>query len=138
MSNVSELPCRHRQNQSSHKMLFKAQAKTVMRLVAPPLHWEHTDTKTAGVLAGTNPLVSSTRNSVSPISRLRKEAGVPARAVVGVAGKGGWRKRRPVCNGSDRRCAGNGNIALSRKRAHFQLVVRDERDCRTVFGGNRK
>jgi hypothetical protein len=119
-------------------MLFKAQAKMVTRSDALPVHWEHTDTKTVGVLAGTNPFVSSMRNMVSPTSRLREKASAPARAAVGVAGKGCWRKRRLVCNGSDKRCVGNDNITPPRKRAHFQRVVRDEKVCRTVFGGNGK
>jgi hypothetical protein len=90
--------------------------------------------KIAGVMAGTNPRVSSMRNTVNPLSRFREEAGVPARGAVEAVGKGTWRKRMPPCNGVDRRC----DITPPRKRAHFQSVVRDERTRRTASGGHRK
>ena len=138
MSNESELPSGTVKISRATRCCSRLRPKMVTRSDAPPVHWEHTDTKTVGVLAGTNPRMSSMRNTVSPTSRLREKASVPARAAVGVAGKGCWRKRRPVCNGSDRRCVGNDNITLPRKRAHFQRVVRDEKVCRTVFGGNGK
>jgi hypothetical protein len=89
--------------------------------------------KTAGVLAGTTPLVSSTRNTVNPMSRSREGAGVSVRDADGAAGRGCWRKPRPLCNGADRRGAELGAITPLRKQAHFQLVVRDERDGRTLF-----
>ena len=110
----------------------------VLRSVALPLHSEHTDTPTAGVLAGTNPLVSSMRNTVNPTSRSREGASVLARAAEGIAGRGCRSKRTPVCNGLDRRCVSHGNITPSRKRAHFRQVVCDERDCRTASGRNVK
>ncbi|QHS50098.1 hypothetical protein GW952_31630 (plasmid) [Klebsiella michiganensis] len=43
-----------------------------------------------------------------------------ARNVVGYAGKGGRKKRMPICNGSDR----GSSFALARKRAHFRLVFK--------------
>jgi hypothetical protein len=89
---------------------------------------------TAGVLAGTNPLVSSMGNTVNPMSRSIRGAGALARDAGGTAGRGSWRKRRPLYNGVDRR----GVVTLPRKRAHFQPVVRDDRDCRTASGGDRK
>lgn len=90
--------------------------------------------KAVGVSAGTNPRVSSMGNTVNPIPRSRVGADALARGVVGVAGRGSWKKRRRFCNGADRRC----HITLPRKRAHFQPVVYDERDCRTVLGGECK
>jgi hypothetical protein len=94
--------------------------------------------KTAGVLAGTNPPVSSMRNTVNPTFRFREEAGALARAADGIAGRGCRSKRMPVCNGLDRRCVIHGNITPPRKRAHFRQVVDDERDCRTALGRNSK
>lgn len=94
--------------------------------------------KTAGVVAGTPPLVSSTRNTVNPMSRFCEEAGVPVRDADEAAGRGDWKKPRPLGNGADRRSAELGAITLLRKQAHFQLVVRDERAGRTVLGGNGK
>lgn len=64
---------------------------------------EHTDVRTAGVEVGTKSFMSLERNMLSPTSRL-KEAGAIVRCAVGVAGKGGWRKRMPVCNESDKSC----------------------------------
>jgi hypothetical protein len=133
MPNVSELPS-GTVKISRAKDAEVAQAKRYAVKLLRLLFSGHTDISTAGVLAGANPLVSSMRNTVNPLPRLRKEAGVPARGAVGVAGKGNWRKRMPPCNGVDRRC----NITLPRKRAHFQSVVRDERARRTASGGDRK
>lgn len=72
------------------------------------------------------------------MSRFREGAGVPVRDADGAAGRGCWRKQRPLCNGADRRGAELGDIMPLRKQAHFQLVVRDERDGRTALGGNGK
>ena len=76
------------------------------------------------------------------MSRSREGAGVPVRDADGAAGRGCWRKQRPLCNGADRRGAERGAeldaITPLRKQAHFQLVVRDERDGRTALGGNGK
>jgi hypothetical protein len=92
----------------------------------------------AGVLAGTNPRVSSMRNTVSPMSRFRGEADELARVVVGVAGRGERRKRKRLGNRVDRGCVDRDNITLLRKQAHFRLVIHDERVCRTASRGNRK
>ena len=94
--------------------------------------------KTAGVVAGTSPPVSSTRNTVNPMSRFREGAGVPVRDADEAAGRGDWKKQRPLCNRADKRNAERGAITLLRKQAHFQLVVRDERAGRTALGGNGK
>jgi hypothetical protein len=84
--------------------------------------------------AGANSFVSFKPNIVNPTSRLGTEAGASARIADGVTGRGGWRKRRPLCNGADRGC----NIIPPCKRADFQLVVRDERTIRTFTGGKCK
>jgi len=98
------------------------------------LHLEHTDRKAAGVQAGTKSLVSFKRNKVSPMSRPFTGAGVAVRHAVEAAGKGGWRKRMPLCNGADRSC----DITPLRKQADFQQVVVDEKTYRIFEGGNRK
>ncbi|MBS3050517.1 hypothetical protein GUY16_26195 [Enterobacter mori] len=51
-----------------------------------------------------------------------------ARNVVGYAGKGGRKKRMPICNGSDR----GSSFALARKRAHFRLVFKRKKHCKTT------
>ena len=94
----------------------------------------HTDRRTAGVYAGANSFVSSQPNIVNPTFRLRVKAGASVRNADGMAGRGCWKKRRPLCNGADRGC----NITPPCKRADFQRVVRDERTRRTFTGGNSK
>lgn len=44
------------------------------------------------------------RNVVSPYIRLWAQAGETVRRTEGYAGKRSWRKRMPVCNGSDTGC----------------------------------
>ena len=85
-------------------------------------------------MVGAKSSMSSQSNIANPTSRLRVEAGVAARNAEEMAGKGCWKKRRPLCNGADRDC----NIVLPCKRADFQRVVRDERTRRTFTGGNCK
>jgi len=73
------------------------------------------------------------RNMVNPPSRLF-EAGSVVRRADGVPGRGCWRKQMSPGNRADR----GGNIALLRKQADFQRVVRYERAGRNSEGGNRK
>ena len=87
------------------------------------LSLEHTDIETAGVEAGAKAFVSLKSNIVNPTSRLGSEAGASARNADEMAGRGDWRKRKPLCNGADR----NGTIIPPCKRADFQLVVGDEK-----------
>ncbi len=61
-------------------------------------------------------------------------AGVAVRHAVEAAGRGGWRKRMPLCNGVDRSC----DITPLCKQADFQQVVVDEKTYRIFEGGNRK
>jgi hypothetical protein len=96
----------------------------------------HTDRNAAGVEAGANSFRSLEPNVVNPTSCSEDHtgAGESARNAVGMAGRGDWKKRRPLCNGVDRSC----NMTLPRKRADFQMVVHDEKTSRTFTGGNRK
>ena len=88
----------------------------------------------AGVEAGAASFMSSQPNVVNPTSCLPVKAGATARSAEGMAGRGCWRKRMPLCNGTDR----SWNITPPCKRADFQRVVRDEIAGRTFAGGNRK
>ena len=133
MSNVSELPSgtvKISRAQDAEWLRPKWYRGRLLRLLSRSTRTH----MTVGVLAGTNPPVSSMGNTVNPMSRFRPGAGALARGAVEIAGTGSWRKRRPLCNGADR-C---GEVAPPRKRAHFQPVVRDERDCRTALGGDCK
>jgi hypothetical protein len=100
---------------------------------APRWSSERTDNVAAGVEAGANSSRSSLSNIVNPTFRLPSKAGGSARNAEGTAGRGCWRKPRPLCNGADR-----SHHAPPRKRADFQRVVRDEKAGRTFAGGNRK
>jgi hypothetical protein len=88
----------------------------------------------AGVEAGADSFVSSQPNIANPTSRLPAKAGASARNADGMAGRGSWKKQKPVCNGADR----SWNITPPCKRADFQPVVRDETAGRTFAGGNCK
>ena len=94
--------------------------------------------KIAGVLAGTNPCVSSMRNTETPLSRFHRGAGALARVVVAAAGTGERSKRTRLGNQVDRDYVGDDNMISLRKQAHFRWVVQDERACRTASGRNRK
>jgi hypothetical protein len=82
--------------------------------------------------------MSSQSNIVNPTFRPspanRSWAGASARNANGMAGRGSWKKRKPLCNGADK----SWNITPPCKRADFQPVVRDETAGRTFIGGNRK
>ncbi len=95
------------------------------------LDGKHTDHRTAGILSETKPIVYLYRNRISPISCLHW-AGVSVRSTDEIAGMRGWKKQMLFCNGTDRR------RSSTRKCAHFQLVVNDERVRRTCLGGNVK
>ena len=109
-------------------------AQNGMQSGTPSRGWCPRTKKTAGVMVGAKSSMSSQSNIANPTSRLRVEAGASARNADGMAGKGCWKKRRPLCNGADRDC----NIVPPCKRADFQRVVRDERTRRTFMGGNCK
>lgn len=72
-------------------------------------------------------------NTVNPVFRLT-EASVTARCAEGMPGRGGWKKQKPCCNGTDKRS----DIPRPRKRAEFQLAVGYERTGGTFTGGNSK
>jgi len=86
----------------------------------------------AGVKTGAKSSMSLRQNRTNPTCRL-SEAGDLARGAVEMAGKGCWKKRKPLCNGADR----SGSAPL-RKQADFQRVVGDEKSGRTFAGGNCK
>lgn len=75
------------------------------------------------------------RNVVSPMVSTRRVVEAPQGAVEGPGGKGGRRKRRSVCNGSDR----GSSFAPPRKGADFRLVLIHETgeetlNVRSFFG----
>lgn len=67
------------------------------------LHWAYVVTSTTGGEAAPDPFLCHARNSVSPYPcpALLGLGRPTARKAVGDAGKGGWRKRMPRCNGAD-------------------------------------
>lgn len=79
--------------------------------VKPPVERHHLNLK-----------MSLMRNVVSPYFRLARGRQV-ARQTDGNAGKGCWKKRRPICNGSDK----GSKFALTRKSADFRRVSNDEK-----------
>jgi hypothetical protein len=97
-------------------------------------HGTHGHSRLPAWQAGANSFVSLELNIINPTFRPGFGAGASARNADGMAGRGDWRKQRPLCNGVDRDC----NIVLPCKRADFQLVIRDERTRRTFTGGNSK
>ncbi len=97
-------------------------------------HGTHGHSRLPVWYAGANSFVSLETNIVNPTFRLGCGAGASARNADGMAGRGCWKKRRPLCNGADRGC----NITPPCKRADFQRVVRDEITRRTFTGGNSK
>ena len=131
MSNKSEL-LQAPLNPAEPKTLTGSSQKARSRLL-PPETWSTRTFMAAGVQAGTKSFVSCKQNGINPMPR-RNAAGVTARCAVEAAGKGGWKKQRPFCNGTDRSC----KITPLRKQADFQLVVDDERTYRTFAGGNGK
>ena len=130
MSNASEL-LQAPLNPAEPKTLTGSSQKARSRLL-PSETWS-TRTLWLPVLnAGANSFVSCKQNRVSPTSG-RNAAGVTVRCAVQVAGRVGWKKRMPLCNGADR-----SHVTPLRKQADFQLVVEDERTYRIFAGGNCK
>jgi hypothetical protein len=132
MSNTREL-LKAPLNPAEPKTLTGSSQKACSRLL-PPETWSTRTIWLPVYEAGAKSFVSFRRNRINPTSRSPRRAGVTARCAVEVAGMGGWKKRRPLCNGADRNC----NIIPLRKQADFQLVVDDERTFRTFTGGNDK
>jgi len=131
MSNTREL-LEAPLNPVEPKTLTGSSQKARSRML-PPETW---NTRTHGCRCkrqGLRHFVSFKRNRVNPMSR-PIGAGAAVRHAVETAGRGGWRKRMPLCNGADRSC----DITPLRKQADFQLVVVDERTYRIFAGGNSK
>ena len=130
----TQVNCRRHRYTDEPKMLTGSSQNRRRSWLCHPGAWNTRTLQTAGVKAGTKSFVSLKPNIVNPTLRPGFGASVSARATVGVAGRGNWKKRMPLCNGADRSC----NITPPCKRADFQSVVRDERTNRTFIGGNRK
>jgi hypothetical protein len=79
------------------------------------------------VKAGAKSLLSLNQNMetplVSPGNRGKRLARVADRS----AGRGCWKKQRPLCNGADRK-----RQLLCVKQADFQQVMKDEKAGRTI------
>jgi hypothetical protein len=119
-------------NPAEPKTLTGSSQKARSRLL-PSETWSTRTLRLPVYEARTKSFVSFKQNRINPTS-CRIPAGVIARCAVEVAGKGGWRKRTPLCNGADRGL----NITPLRKQADFQLVVDDEKTSRTFAGGDGK
>ena len=117
----------------SHKTLAGSGQKATQSAASPGI-WGTRTIRLPACKAGASSFVSSQRNRINPAFRPLCEAGVTARCADEVAGRGGWKKRRPLGNRADRSC----NITPLRKQADFQLVVRGERTRGTFTGGNSK
>ena len=130
MSNASEL-LQAPLNPAEPKTLKGSSQKARSRLL-PSETWSTRTLRLPVLNAGANSFVSCKQNGINPMPR-RFPAGVTARCAVETAGKGGWKKRMPLCNGADR-----SRVTPLRKQADFQLVVDDERTYRTFAGGNSK
>ena len=132
MTCSTNVNCRRHRYVCEPKMLTGSNQNGVQPGV--PAGWWNTRTKRLSVYkARAKSFVSLQSNTVNPVFRLA-EAGVTARCAEGVPGRGGWKKRKPFCNGTDTGC----DITRPRKRADFQLVVGYERTGGTFTGGNGK
>ena len=87
----------------------------------------HTDIQTAGVKAAAKSVLSLNQNMGTPLAASGNRGKRLARVADGFAGRGCWKKQRPLCNGADRKwqlpCA---------KQADFQQVMKDEKAGRTI------
>jgi hypothetical protein len=134
MKRPTQVNCfRHRNNQGAKdadRLRPKWQRSRRLRLTTEA----HGHSRLPVYRTGANSFVSVQSNLVNPTFRPGSGAGASARNADGMAGRGNWKKQTPSCNRADR----NGGIIPPRKRAHFQLVARDEKARGTFTGGNRK
>ena len=86
----------------------------------------HTDIQTAGVKAGAKSFVSLNRNMETPLASPEDRGKRLVRVADGLAGKGCWKKQRPLCNGADKKWQ-----LLCDEQADFQQVMNDEKAGRT-------
>ena len=115
---------------ANHASLSRTSPRTITGLsqkaMQPdgPLKFRATRTsKAAGVMAGANPSVSSSRNMVNPMpSSQRGQRTV--RGANGAVDMGCWNKPRLPRNGADKHLDWP---SAPRKRADFQRVITDER-----------
>ncbi len=132
MTCPTQVNCRSRRQFQGAKDADRLQPKMAMQPVALR-NAEHADITAAGGEAGAKSSVSLSANMANLTSRLcLRQAGRSARRAGGMAGRGCWRKRRPLGNRADK------SVALPRKRADFQRVIGNEKTGKTIQGGNRK
>ena len=83
--------------------------------------------QTAGVKAGAKSVLSLNQNMTTPLGSPENRGKCLARVADRFAGRGCWKKQRPLCNGADRK-----RQLLCDKQADFQQVMKDERAGRTI------
>ena len=98
MSNVSELG--DASSLANEPKLLSGSAKRHAAKSFPAVLGMH-GCRAAGVCPGTNPFLFETQNMVNPMASSNRGK-LAARRADESAGKGSWRKQRPVCNGLDR------------------------------------
>ena len=108
-------------------------SQKAMPFGCPSSDWDTRTNPNGRCSAGTKSSVLLERNRLTPTPRPSGQVW-PRGRTHGVAGRGCWRKRMPLCNGADRGC----DMTSPRKRADFQRVVHYETAGRTTTGGNRK
>jgi len=87
----------------------------------------HTDIQTAGVKAGAKSFLSLNQNMETPLASSVNRGKRLARVADRFAGRGCWKKQRPLCTGADKK-----RQLLCDKQADFQRVMKDEKAGRTI------
>ena len=87
----------------------------------------HTDIQTAGVKAGAKSVLSLNQNMETPQASSSDRGKRLARVADRFAGRGCWKKQRPLCNGADRKWQ-----LPCDQQADFQQVMKDEKAGRTI------
>jgi hypothetical protein len=80
------------------------------------------------VKARAKSFVSLNQNMVTPLTSPVTRGKRLVRVADRFAGSGCWKKRRPFCNGADRK-----RQLLCDKQADFQQVMKDEKAGRTIL-----
>jgi hypothetical protein len=79
------------------------------------------------VKAGAKSFLSLNQNMETPLASPENRGKRLARAADRPAGRGCWKKQRPLCNRADRK-----RQLLCDKQADFQQVMKDEKAGRTI------
>jgi hypothetical protein len=79
------------------------------------------------VKAGAKSILSLKQNMETPLASPGNRGKRLARVAERFAGRGCWKKRRPLCNGADRK-----RQLLCDKQADFQQVMKGEKAGRTI------